>query len=57
MHEIIYAGGEGSEATGPEAGSFNPGPQPEHAARHGAAVDRVIDIGLGPVTLDNTLRA
>ena len=57
MHEIVYAGGEGSEATGPEASSLHPGPESQHAARHGAAVDRVIDIGLGPVTLDNTLRA
>ena len=57
MHEIVYASGEGSEAAGPEAGSLDPGPEPQHAASHGAAVDRVVDIGLGPVTLDNTLRA
>ena len=57
MHEIVYAGGEGSEATGPEAGSLDTGPESQHAARHGAAVDRVIDIGLGPITLDDTLSA
>ena len=57
MHEIVYAVREGSEATGPDAGSPDPGPEPKHAARHGAAVDRVLDIGLGPVTLYNTLRA
>ena len=57
MHEIVYASGEGSEATGPETGGLDPSPETEHAARHGAAVDRVLDIGLGPVTLYNTLRA
>ncbi len=44
VHEIVNAGGESRKDHGPEACSLDPGPEPQHAPGHGAAVDRVVDI-------------